>query len=254
MKKQSDASILKTIMPLEILRKDSTKSLGILNMVNRPIVPSHVTSVAASIEKIGLIRPVVVANLNLKEFKGEYIIDGQHLFNACMRLNKHVPYVKIDIDSEEELIDILASLNNSSKPWTLKDYVQSWAYIRSDFKKLAKYRQTYDLELVAIAGILHKSPNIFHCINIIKKGELVIKNEAVAVKVMEYTNDLLAIFNKFDRKNARKLINAYVQYVTNAHDSYNHKKFLNNINKQKSKLELLLANPDDVTDFFNKMS
>ena len=254
MKKQSDASILKSLMPLEILRKDSTKSLGILNMVNRPIVPSHVTIMSTSIEKIGLIRPVVVAKLDLKEFKGEYIIDGQHLFNACIRLNKHVPYVKININSEEELIDVLASLNNSSKAWTLKDYVQSWAYIRSDFRKLAKYRQTYDLELVAIAGILHNSPNIFHCMNLIKKGELVIKNETLAVKVMEYTNDLLSIFNKFDRKNARKLVNSYVQYVRNTHDSYDHKKFLSNINKQKSKLELLLANPDDVTDFFSKMS
>jgi hypothetical protein len=254
MKKQSDASILKNLMPLEILRKDSSKSLGILNMVNRAIVPSHVTSVATSIEKIGLIRPVVVAKLNLKEFKGEYIIDGQHLFNACIRLNKDVPYVKIDVSSEEELIDILASLNNSSKPWTLKDYVQSWAYIRPDFKKLAKYRQTYDLELVAIAGILHRSPNIFQCMNLIKKGELVIKNESLAVKIMEYTNDVLSIFYKFDRKNARKLVNAYVQYVTNTHDSYNHKKFLSNLNKQKSKLELVMANPDDVTDFFYKIA
>lgn len=254
MKKQTDASILKHAMPLEILRKDSNKSLSILSMVNRAITPSHVTSVATSIEKIGLIRPVVVAKLNLKDFKGEYVIDGQHLFNACLRLNKDIPYVKVDISTEEELVEILAMLNNSSKPWALKDYVQSWSYIRPAFKKLAKYREMYDLELLAIAGILHKSSNIFQSMHIIKKGELVIKDEALAVKVMEYTNDMLGIFNKFDRKNARKLVNAYVQYVTANHNSYNHKKFLTNINKEKSKLELVIANPDTVTDFFYKMS
>ena len=254
MKKQTDASILKNIMPLEILRKDSNKSLGILSMVNRAITPSHVTSVATSIEKIGLIRPVVVAKLNLKDFKGEYVIDGQHLFNACMRLNKDIPYVKVDISTEEELVEILALLNNSSKPWTLKDYVQSWSYIRPAFKKLAKYREMYDLELVAIAGILHKATNIFSTTRIIKKGELVIKDEALSVKVMEYTNDILTIFNKFDRKNARKLVNAYVQYIMTNLNSYNHKKFLTNINKEKSKLELVMADPDTVTDFFYKMS
>lgn len=254
MKKQTDASILKNIMPLEILRKDSNKGIGILSMVNRPITPSHVTSIATSIEKIGIIRPVVVANLNLKDYKGKYMIEGQHLYTACMRLNKDIPYVEIDISTEEELVEILAMLNNSSKPWTLKDYVQSWSYIRPAFKKLAKYREMYDLELVAIAGILHKSANIFQSMHIIKKGELVIKDEALAVKVMEYTNDILAVFNKFDRKNARKLVNAYVQYVTANHTSYNHKKFLTNINKEKSKLELVIANPDTVTDFFYKMS
>ena len=255
MKKQTNASILKDIMPLELLRNDSTKSLSILNMVNRSITPSHVTDVASSIDKIGLIRPVVVAKLNLKDFKGEYIIDGQHLFNACMRLNKHIPYVKIDIGSEQELVDILATLNNSSKAWTLKDYVQAWSYIRPAFKKLAKYRETYDLELVAIAGILHKSNSIFSSIDIIKKGTLTIKNEEVAVQVMEYTNDVLSIFSKGDRKHSKKLVNGYVQFITNNLPSYmhNHKKFLKNIEKQKDKLELVAANPDTISEFFHNL-
>lgn len=256
MKKQLlDASILKSLLPLKVLRKNFKTGFDVLNMVNRPIGPGQVSKIATAVTKIGLIRPVVVALLNLKNFKGYYIIDGQHLYHACIRLNLDIPYVVITIDSEKELVDVISMVNNSSKAWTLKDYVQAWSFIMPQYKKLAKYRQTYDLELVAIAGILHKSANIFSSMDIIKNGTLTIKDEATAVKVMKYTNDVLAILNKGDRKNARKLINGYVQFVTSNIDTYEskHVKFLKNIQKQKDKLELVAVSTDTIAEFFYKI-
>ena len=64
---------------------------------------------------MGCLRPVVIAHLSFKELVGNYVIDGQHLFHALIRNNMDIPFVMIDVADEQDLVEKLALLNNSSK-------------------------------------------------------------------------------------------------------------------------------------------
>lgn len=248
-RRKSDTQILKEIFPLVLLRITSTKAIKWLINVNRPSKPSHVNELAESINKMGIIRPVIMANLKLKDFLGQFIIDGQHLFLACLRLGIDIPVRFVEIKTEEELVKTLAMLNNTSKPWSLSDYVQSWSYIRPEYKILQEYYNTYGLELAPTAGILHQSPTIFNTLSIIKNGTLKIKDENKAVSIMEYVVDLLSVVPKTDRASSRRLVNGYVQYIMNNYDTYDHEEALENIEKNIKSLELSAANSETINEF-----
>lgn len=236
-----------------LLRITSFKAVQWLVNVNRPTKPGHVNEICSSITKMGIVRPVIMAKLKLKDFIGEYIIDGQHLFLACMRLGIDIPVRFIDIENEQDLIETLALLNNTSKPWSLADYVQSWSYIRPQYKTLQEYHKTYGLELAPTAGILHQSPSIFNTVSVIKSGSLKIKDEDKAVRIMEYVTDLLSVLPKTDRTSSRKLVNGYVQYITNNYEKYDHERALKRIEKQIDKLELAGADAETINEFFYKI-
>lgn len=250
---KSDARILREIFPLLLLRINSNKAVQWLVNVNRPTKPGHVNDIASSISKIGIVRPIIMAKLKLKDFVGEYIIDGQHLFLACLRLGIDVPVRFVTIKTEQELVETLAMLNNTSKPWCLADYVQSWSYIKPQYKTLQHYHKTYGLELAPTAGILHQSPGIFNTVSTIKNGTLKIKDEDKAVSIMEYVTDLLTVLPKTDRTSSRKLVNGYVQYITNNYEKYDHEKALKRIEKQIDKLELAGADAETINEFFYKI-
>ena len=65
-----------------------------------------------------------------------------------------IPFVMIDVADEQDLVEKLALLNNSSKSWTLADYLQVWAWRSEEYKKLLKYYNTYDFEIGILASIL----------------------------------------------------------------------------------------------------
>ena len=249
-RQKSDAQVLKEIFPVQVLRVNSTKSVSWLKDVNRDVTPVQVSKLAESIQMMGITRPIVMAKLNLREYKGEYIIDGQHLFLACLRLNMDMPVRFIDIKSEEHLVETLAKLNNSSKPWGLADYVKSWSYIKPQYKTLKTYHNTYGLELQAIAGILHQSASIYFTNDIIKRGTLCIKNEDKSVSIMDCVVDILSIMPNTDRNSARKFVNAYVQYVSANYETYDHEKAIKNIKKNIKNIELSICTQETLNDYF----
>jgi hypothetical protein len=113
-------------MKPQILKKDSHKSFSYLAGINRPINPSQVTKLAESVNKLGILRPVIVAEISfLTGKKTNYIIDGQHLFNALLRNNMDIPFISIKIDTKVQLVESIALLNASSKNWAMIDYITS---------------------------------------------------------------------------------------------------------------------------------
>lgn len=232
------------------LKKDSTKGFKILENVNRSVAPAHVTKMAESIMKIGVVRPVVVSHLAFKGIKDHYIVDGQHLYHALIRLGCDIPYVIVDINDDEELVETLALLNNSSRSWTLQDYVQSWSFVKNEYKTLIKYFNIYDLELSTIAGILHGKAESIQ--NVIKKGKFQIKSEEKAIELMAYTTDLLKIIPRQDRTANKKLVNTYIAFVYDNYSTYNHKKFINYLKRNIKKLGLINPSSDDLISFYSE--
>ena len=95
---------------VKILKADSKKGFNFLAGINREIIPSHVSKIADSIKTMGAVtRPVIIAEIDfLDNDKKKYIIDGQHLYTACLRLKIDIPYILVKIESTKDLIEKIA--------------------------------------------------------------------------------------------------------------------------------------------------
>ena len=244
---------MRDLFNVKILEKVAKIGFKFLEGINRAIIPAQVTLLATSIQLMGIIRPVVVAYLDFAGLKGWYIIDGQHLYFALLRLNMDIPYVEIEIKNEEELVEKTALLNSSSKSWQLKDYIQIWSFIRPDYKKLSHYFNQYDLEVQTIASILSgRNAGSGGVNSVIKKGTFKVKNEDRAVQILDFVTDVLNIVPRMDRISNKFFVGAYVEYVTQNFSTYNHTRFCNYLKKNSEKLTFVNGDKDNIFNFFNE--
>jgi hypothetical protein len=245
MKKVNNRLIVKT------LNIASSKGFSVLAGINRPITPAHVTKLASSLEKMGVVRPVVVANIDfVSGTPTNYIIDGQHLYHALMRMGWDIPYKEIEIKDAVDLAEHLAFLNASSKSWTMKDYITVWANVNKDYVKLNKYFNTYDIELNQLADILMNNSCSAHSggnwiiSRIIKRGEFTIDDEKRAVYLLNCVTDSLKIIPRMDRQSNKLFIASFVNFINTSH-SYNHAVFMKNLKNHREKFKLSTQDPEE---------
>jgi hypothetical protein len=238
----------------QILKKDSKQSFSYLAGINRPINPAQVTKLAQSVNKMGIIRPVVVAELSFIDGKKKpYIIDGQHLFNALIRNNMDVPYVTINISDKIDLVEKIALLNASSKNWSMLDYITAWASLSNDYVKLNHYYQVYDIDLCTLATILlGQSVDGSTTIKTIKNGKFKVVDEKLNISILDYVTDLLKVIPRMARNDNRYATREYTKFLRITR-TYNHKKFIENLKKNKK--EFILATQEDgkLVELFTKL-
>jgi hypothetical protein len=199
---------------------------------------------------MGVIRPVVVAKFDfLDGVMTTYIIDGQHLYHALMRVGWDIPYTTIEVNDSVQLASRLALLNNSSKSWQMKDYIKVWSNINKDYVKLNKYFNTYDIELSQVAEILMNNTcsgtvGGSHVSSLIKKGEFAIDDEKRGVTLLNYVTDALKLVKRMDRMSNKLFISSYVNFV-NGYDRYDHKQFLANLKLNKDKFKTVTLDPEE---------
>jgi hypothetical protein len=245
-------------MQIQTLAKK--KKLHLLPGINRPVCPSQVTKLADSINRMGNIRPIVVAELEFIDGRLlEYVIDGQHLLHALIRNNLPIEYVKITISSIEDLIEKIALLNSSSKSWKLSDYVNSWAYINKDYRKLNKYFNIYDFELSFLAAVLSNrevkktAGGDDSVTSKLKSGRFEIVNEKTNVEILNNLTDILKIIPRLDRVRNRYVCSEYVAFYRTNIKTYNHDKFLKSLSKNKEKFILATHETDQLVEMFEKL-
>lgn len=113
---------------------------------NRAHNEGLITRIIDSISKIGYIeaKPVLVDD----SFN---IIDGQHRFEACKRLNLPIYYVKTNVNPQEAIIHLNANQNS----WTMVDYVKSWAASGVEcYKNLNKFEEVNRLGITSSILVL----------------------------------------------------------------------------------------------------
>jgi hypothetical protein len=242
-------------LEVKFLKLTGTKGFALLAGTNRDIIPNHVTKMCNSIDEMGVIRPVVVATFDfLTGAPVTYIIDGQHLYHACMRLGYDVPYTEIDITNSIELAQKLALLNNSSKSWSMHDYIKVWSNVEKDYVKLNKYFNTYDVELLQVSDILMNNQCRFAfggtaMSTPIKKGEFKINNEERGVFLLDCITDALKIIKRMDRISNKLFIASYVNFINMYASSYDHELFIANLKINKEKFKMITQDPEE----YNKL-
>lgn len=225
--------------------------------INRATDEKHINKIGESIKKKGVLRPVIVAAITFLTGKLEhYIIDAQHMFKALEKLGFDIPYVVIDINSPEELIEILAILNNTSKSWVLTNYIDSWSWIKEDYRKLNTYIAKYSDVEASIVGAVFSGNTVAsgaHVTRIIKTGEFVIKNEKRAVTLMDYLKDALNVVIKMNRYENRYFCSEYVKYVKEEGKDYNHDKFIERLRRNKDCVSLAIHAEGRLVEKFRTM-
>ena len=241
-------------MDLKVMFKDG-KGFDFLIALNRNIKPSQVTDLAESINKMGVIRPIVVAEFTYLGKKGLYIIDGQHLYHALLRNNMDFPYVEIKIHDDEDLVNKIAMLNSSSKSWTLLDYIQAWTYTNPHYKTLMKHFNTYDLEILQIASILHSNKVAVttdgNISKVIKSGQFNVINEEKCIELFDYITDTLKIIPRMDRMSNKTFVSAYVDYYNSTKD-YDHDQFLQFLKDNHKQLQFVTIDKNTLADFLKR--
>jgi hypothetical protein len=242
------------LLDLKMMFKDG-RGFDFLISLNRRIVPAQVTKLAQSINKMGVIRPIVVAEFTYLGKKGLYIIDGQHLYHALLRNNMDFPYVEIKIDGDRDLVEKIALLNSSSKSWTLLDYIQAWTFVNPHYKTLMKYFNTYDLEILQIASILHSNKvSVMADSNIskvIKNGEFNVINEQKCIELFDCITDTLKIIPRMDRMSNKTFVSAYVDYYNSTKD-YDHEQFLEFLKNNVKELKFVTIDKDTLANFLKR--
>jgi hypothetical protein len=215
--------------------------------MNRGVDSKHVQKMIASIRKMGVLRCVITCTTDIIEgVKKTYIIDGQHLATALEREGQPIPCVDIKIESEEDLIEKMAYLNNSSKSWDLMNYINAWKMIRPDYMKLFKWKNMYDIEITMLAIIGVNNAGFRHNTTAIKTGTFKITNP-VAEQMCKDFNDIFLKIGMSDRAIKFQFLSAFMQ----AYGNYNHQQVIINLDKHLKTVKLM-ANGDDTSAYIRK--
>jgi hypothetical protein len=202
----------------------------------------------ASLRLQGCVRVVICCRTNIIEGEWKtYIIDGQHMATALEREGEPIPYIEVEIASEEDLIEKMAYLNNSSKSWDMMNFINAWKMIRPDYMKLFKWKNMYDIEITMLAIIGVNNTAIQKSTGVIKTGNFKITNPK-AEEMCKAFNDIFLKIGKSDRAVKFQFLNAFMQAYN---PKYDHNKTMAAIDKHLKTVKLM-AIGDETGAFIRK--
>jgi len=113
---------------------------------NRKINTRQVLNLENSIRALDLtmFSPIMVKN--------NYIIDGQHRFNACRNLDMLIYYIELDTLPEKDIITAISLLNNNSKNWAAEDFLHLYCQlgVRS-YQEVKEFMSEYKINSLSVA-------------------------------------------------------------------------------------------------------
>jgi hypothetical protein len=199
-----------------------------MESINRSIDSKHVQKMVESIRKMGVIRPIICVETNIFDgTRGRYIIDGQHLFTALTAENLEIPYITLPIEDEHDIVHQMALLNNSSKSWTLMNYVNAFKMHIPDYRTLIVLNNKYNIEPLMLAAICTKGTSaVVSGSQLLKSGNFRITN-ADAQEMAKAFNDFFLKIGRADRW----VKHQFLQVFMRAWGTYDHEKSLENLDK-----------------------
>jgi hypothetical protein len=226
-----------------IMKKELTDALGLLKKIkfskdynkfyfldniNRMTDPNHIQKMVGSIRAMGVVRPVICVLVDFIGGKKQlFIVDGQHLFRALSAEGLEIPYVIIETESKLDLVHKMAMLNNSSKTWTLFNYVKAFKMYIPDYNTLADLRDMYNIEPLMLAAICTRGTSaVVSGSQLLKSGNFRITNPQ-SQEMAKAFNDFFLKIGRADRW----VKHQFLQVFMRAWETYNHEEALANLDK-----------------------
>jgi hypothetical protein len=116
---------------------------------NRITKTPQVEKLEASVKDINLLpaNPIIVAN--------GFIIDGQHRYDVCKKLNLPVYYVEIVDMTLDDMLIAMHKLNSNAKNWGLKDYLKLYTkQMKENYIFLSEFMTDYSLSISQAVYVL----------------------------------------------------------------------------------------------------
>lgn len=230
------------------------ETLHFLPGVQRTLVLRHVERIVQSIMLYGMIRPIIVVEIDFIDgYLRKYIADGQHTLTACMRLGVPVPYVVVDgIINYDELTKLVAMVNSSSKSWKQEDYINAWAQSKQDYKQLLYLKRKYDLDFdVVLNAATGKGGG--EQIALMKAGNFVMEDFAKSELACSRVANLLILIPKMDRWSTKALIRAAVTIFTEAtYTNAKHKSLMAYVKENADQLRFCASKKEIALEFLRK--
>ena len=207
--------------------------------INRLTDNGHIQKMINSVRNMGVVRPVICVRITFVNGKQQlYVIDGQHLFKSLMAEDLEIPYVIIDVENKIDMIQKMAMLNNSSKSWTLMNYVNAFKMHIADYYQLNELREMYNIEPLMLATICTNGvESSISGSRLIKSGDFKITNPN-AQEMAKAFNDFFLKIGRADRW----VKHNFLQVFMRAYSTYDHEKSLENLDKHIKTIKAMSDN------------
>jgi hypothetical protein len=103
-------------------------------------------------------------------------MDGQNLFHALRSLGEQVPYVVVEVDDLTDLIRKMAKLNNTTRKWSIENYVVAWGHEHRVYRTMKTYHKTYNLTYGIVAALMLNTAQLSYATESIKEGTIRVVN------------------------------------------------------------------------------
>ena len=199
---------------------------------NRKLNMNQVDKLLSLMFNNGILRVPVIAKTKLNGNKvSYYTIDGQHMLAALHKVDfKSVQCLIVETEDIPLIVNMMASLNNSSLKWILDDYVNAYATLCcKEYEKLRAHKLATGLSYSISALILGESNH-----NAIKNGTF----KATSKDADKVTSDLIDVISFLGTNNS-KFMKSFVKFRRSPSISYNHNTFMQKLAQNKASMKLV---------------
>ena len=199
---------------------------------NRGAKTKQADKLSNSISNYGILRFPVLIKAKLNKSKISYwIADGQHMIAALTKLDhSSVECIIIETEDIAEIVNIMATLNNVNLKWTLDNYVDAYSALSNkQYETLKAHKFSTGLNCAISAIILGEAST-----QSIKNGTF----KATAKDADKVTADLIDVISFLGTNNS-KFMKAFIKFRRSPNVDYNHKKFMQKLAQNKSKVKLV---------------
>lgn len=161
-----------------------------------------------SMNQSGFIVPIILLNTDLVDGQEKlWILDGQHRCITAQFLNIPVIGEIIEpnnINSVEDIVQLVSSLNSNSKRWNLKNYAEAYNFLGfPDYRELLKVTHSCPYSVSTVGDLLNGHANSKGgASKYIQNGTFKIVDKIGTVEAIRYAAEL----SSFERVSARMLV------------------------------------------------
>lgn len=205
--------------------KTSNYDYFVNTSVNREVNLKHVASLAESIKKMGLLKPLNVVKLGNKY----HILDGGNRLAACKLAGVPVTFIVLQVVTEDNIVEVMAELNKQIN-WKDSDYVKGYAANgKLAYQDYEAFKSRYsDFKQNGIQCILAMDGGEKYTGVNFRNGEFVSGN---LITSCTFTDDLLVLRDMgFKQFNNTKFIQALIPIWLS--EKYNHNQLVKGIQRK----------------------